>query len=317
MTTFRIRSSRGIMVDQIIFGKPVSIALDPRKILPGRISVTSHGHTDHTPSSIRHPTIIASDTTRKMISFYKPKTKIENTTSYKADHVTITLHDAGHCLGSRMTMITNNEIGEKTLYTGDYNTVKKYCGQGKAKRADKLIIDSTYGKEKYAFPEYTKTVEELRAHLESQKTKVAIRTYSFGKPQEICHLLNTFRMPFSVDDRIASINKAIGAAYKHEQEDADIMVTRKHIPTHHNIGLSGWASQSSYRYMAKVDEAFVMSDHADYPSGMKFISKADPETVYPVFGYAKEFAEKIQKETGVKALPLITGQHSLQSFIEP
>jgi putative mRNA 3-end processing factor len=304
-------SKNGLAVQMYIAKHNYTIALDPRKLTQG-INVTTHGHSDHTPSSVpKETSTICSPITEKMIAFRHPKKSIATSRKYDSDTLSITLKDAGHCLGSKMAVIKNKESGLKILYTGDYNTLKKYCGQAKPVKADIVIVDSTFGSRKYQFPEYKQEMNRFLSFVQEEPTTVT--TYSFGKPQEICHWLNEHNIPFAVDEKIEAINEAIGMKYKYQKKEADIALARKRSLHTRNCTLTGWASQSSFRYMMKLDEAFVVSDHADFNQGTQFLEKCNPEVIYTIFGSNKEFAKELQKE-GFDARPLIMHQALLQNY---
>jgi len=68
-------SRNGLLLKQYINKKEYKIALDPRRLTED-INVTTHGHTDQTPSSIPKGTsTICSSITEKMIAFRHPKKK--------------------------------------------------------------------------------------------------------------------------------------------------------------------------------------------------------------------------------------------------
>lgn len=291
------------------------ISLDPRVMRKDRINVTSHGHTDHTPRKISGNMILSSEITRKIIE-YRLNKKIFSKESFNNDFFKITLKNAGHCLGSSMVLIENKENGIKTLYTGDYNTnQKKYCGYAKPIKCDNIFVDSTYGSPKYIFPDYTKTMKEFTDYIKSNiKENIAIVTYSFGKPQEICNTLNKNRITFSADEEISNINKRMGLRYSYQSEKSNIIITRKKVPGYKNITLTGHALNKSFKYVSKYNEAFPISDHTDFKSGMEFIDKCDPEKVYTLFRFKNTFAEEIRKKLKLKAVPLIEGQHRIQNY---
>ena len=67
--------------------------------------------------------------------------------------------------------------------------------------------------------------------------------------------------------------------------------------------LSGWGIDPSAKYRYRVDEVFPMSDHADYPDLLDFVSKVSPSRVLTVHGYTAEFARDLRR-TGIEAWSL-------------
>ena len=296
--------------------KSFNIALDPKTMRKNKINVTTHGHTDHTPRKVACTMILASDITRKIIEHRLQKNFLSKET-FNNDHFKISLKDAGHCLGSRMILIEERETGEKTLYTGDYNTINKYCGAAKPIKCDNLIIDSTYGHPKYKFPSYLETSKKFLDYVrDNDKERIAIVTYSFGKPQEICSMLNSKKIPFSIDHEISDINRKINLRYQYQKDNANVIVTKRKIPHYKNIAMTGFALSKSFKYVSKFDEAFPISDHADYYDGLNFVKKCNPSNVYTLFKYKHTFATEITKHLGIQSSPLSVGQRMLNNFSE-
>ena len=294
------------------------ILLDPKRPRLECINVTTHGHTDHLPTRTTKGNIICSEITKKMIEFYKPKSTINYSEKYQDKYWDIKLYDAGHCLGSRMAFIKNKKSKKTILYTGDYNTIKKYCGQAKPKICDKLIVDSTYGEQKYIFPNYKKTTQEFLDHIyknQAENKKTRILTYSFGKSQEICNLLDKNKIKFAVDNKISEINNKIKVSYKYNIKKSIILVaTKMENKKEETIIVSGHAINKSYKYISRADKSYVISDHADFEEGVKFISKCKPKIVYTIFGKNKIYAKEIKKRLGIEAIPLQKQQRILKDF---
>ena len=53
----------------------------------------------------------------------------------------------------------------------------------------------------------------------------------------------------------------------------------------------------------QCDAAFPLSDHADYPSLLKFVELVQPKRVLTLHGFAREFAATL-RQRGVDALAL-------------
>jgi len=84
------------------------------------------------------------------------------------------------------------------------------------------------------------------------------------------------------------------------------MVRRKGLEVLKNrkVGVvTGWALDRSAIYRYRCDEAFALSDHADYGELIEMVEKVKPKEVRTVHGYAQEFAMDLQ-ERGWKAWAL-------------
>ena len=59
--------------------------------------------------------------------------------------------------------------------------------------------------------------------------------------------------------------------------------------------LSGWALQPGAKYRYQVDEVLPLSDHADYPELLQTVELVQPQCVYTVHGYTREFAADLRR----------------------
>ena len=68
--------------------------------------------------------------------------------------------------------------------------------------------------------------------------------------------------------------------------------------------LTGWAVDQGARFKYRgVDAAFPLSDHADFPSLMRYAKQSGARQVFTVHGYADELARELKK-VGIRAEPL-------------
>jgi DNA ligase-1 len=68
--------------------------------------------------------------------------------------------------------------------------------------------------------------------------------------------------------------------------------------------VSGWALDRGAIYRYGCDEAFALSDHADYGELIEMVERVQPKEVRTVHGFTKEFAMDLQ-ERGWKAWALV------------
>jgi putative mRNA 3-end processing factor len=66
--------------------------------------------------------------------------------------------------------------------------------------------------------------------------------------------------------------------------------------------LTGWAVDGA-RWFRNVDAAFPLSDHADFPSLLRYVKATGAGRVFTVHGYADELAQALRKER-IRAEPL-------------
>ena len=319
----------GILVS---FSDGLNFRFDPQRYSENDINLISHAHSDHLPSRCKGGEFVMSEVTQSLIEIRKKvPTKI-------IAHDRVQLLDAGHVVGSHMFLI---EGERRVVCTGDFCTREKFFTKGaKPVKTDILIVESTFGHEKYVFPDTKKVESELLDCVEdcfSRGRSVAIMAYPFGKAQEITFLLREY-YPY-VTKEIYDINqnlKCFGYKFKQRQfesrdlkrsNDPFVLVTTSSRKTQldimskfknreiRTIAVSGWAVNSGYGYFKGIDYAFPLSDHADFNDLLKFVDDCQPELVYTCHGFSTQFAGSIRKKLGIEAMPLKKGQLSLHSFV--
>jgi Cft2 family RNA processing exonuclease len=59
--------------------------------------------------------------------------------------------------------------------------------------------------------------------------------------------------------------------------------------------LTGWALDPGAKYRSRCDEAFPLSDHADYDELLRYVELVQPKRVLTVHGFAAEFASDLRR----------------------
>jgi Cft2 family RNA processing exonuclease len=200
------------------------------------------------------------------------------------------------------------------LYTGDFNTQKTYCGQAKPRKCDTLIMEGTFGNPHYIFPPRDLVVEDLLKYLDEHPRSV-IKAYSFGKSQEMCHILNKHKVSFKVESPQAkAINDALGLKFRYERDDASILLGSVVPKGYRSIAVSGWAVDPHYKYQAGVDAAFPLSDHSDFPSLLEFARSCDPKRIRIFHGGAHVHLASSLRKLGYDAEPFPVEQKKISQF---
>jgi putative mRNA 3-end processing factor len=269
--------------------------------------IISHGHYDHIPSTIRDRKVLSSDDTRKMVE-HRLSAKKKAGSVFEGDSRDIRMVDAGHTIGSRMFHFKHSNA----LYTGDFRTIDGYCGKAKPIKCNTLIIEATFADEKFIFPKYESVSSEIVDYV-MDNGMTQLHAYPFGKAQELCHLMEKNKIPFRVSETIKKINDVLGLKYKHEDAKSEVFIGRDRDEKYKQVGVSGWAIEKSYRYKMRLDEAFALSDHADYPSMIEFIRKCSPERIFTFHGHSARFAAKLRR-AGYNAYPILKNQTILPLF---
>lgn len=262
------------------------------------VSLVSHAHSDHLPTRYSKNHIYCSSITKKMILWRK---KLEKINEYR--HSNIKSLNAGHVLGSSMFLI-NKEL----LYTGDFNTKGIYCGKANPVKCKTLIMECTYGVPEFVFPSKEEVLNEMRDYIKEEKVIIMTMDSGFGKPQEVCHALDKYKIPFSVNERIASVNEILKLNFKQQKENAEVIITSPHVAQYYphdykRVFLTGWLVSEKWKYRFNFNKGFIFSNHCDYDSLIKFAEQCSPEEIYLHHGPAESFAQDLRK-IGFKAAPL-------------
>ncbi len=232
----------------------------------------------------------------------------------EGDH-RLTLFSAGHVLGSAQLLI-EGEAG-RFVYTGDFKLGRAYtCEPAEVKPCDTVLMECTYGRPHYVFPPRDEVEEQmidfaLRA-LEDGAAPI-FYAYSLGKAQEAMAILGKANIPLTLHgavDGMAHVYAQCGVRLppweKYDATTYDgsraliwppsgkskpLAVREKAVRA---AVLTGWALNGSARYQYGVDAAFALSDHADFPSLLEYIERAQPRKVLLNHGW-KDFVWRLRR----------------------
>ena len=226
----------------------------------------------------------------------------------------LTLFAAGHVLGSSQ-MLIESEAGS-FVYTGDFKLAPSLTAEApEVKRCDVLLMECTYGRPHYAFPPRDEVAAEMAAFAKDALEAGAVPVffaYSLGKAQEAVALLGNAGIPVTVHGAIHGICKvyeSCGVALPpHTRYDAHAFDTGSALvwppggralpkalkgkPVRTAM-LTGWTLDRSAPFRYGVDRGFALSDHADYPSLLRYIELAQPKKVLLNHGW-RDFVYRLR-----------------------
>ena len=299
-----------------------SIALDPSHPVKSDLTFVSHAHTDHLHRK-------GKDRSGKIITS-RETSVIARARGYDLEgsaesHDGVQLVETGHILGSRGLLLEDS-----LFYTGDISTRERaFMKPAKMPRVRTLIIESTFGRPGYVFPPVSETLDKTNRIISETYDSgrpVVLMGYALGKAQLLTSLFRHWE-PLIVHDSVAEMNSVyselgvnLDNAVTFSQAEkqgllksrpwlmvAPLMSRKSQFVTHVKdkygavtVGFSGWAADSSYRYMMGLDYAMPMSDHCDYEELVAAVKECAPEEVYTFHGFAKEFAHSLGR-MGFKA----------------
>jgi putative mRNA 3-end processing factor len=301
--------------------------LDPKRVLPDEVSMISHAHTDHLPTSFKHNAVICSPITRDFVKVRRKK-EVEIISDAR-----VKVLDAGHITGSSMFLLKGKQ---DVLYTGDYCTRNKVQTKAaKPHKCDILITEATYGKPRYVFPDHDEIMSIVRDWLEDITGKggsAVLFAYPLGKSQELAASLSDLPLAFQSNisqnnlvlrrhgydlpsEELEGSNTARSVIYitsGYGSDMARVESLRRHGAK--TAAFSGWALDKEFLRSSRVDEAFPVSDHCGFDELTDFVKRCGPEKVFTTHGFAKEFAMHVKRELGIDAQPMVARQRTLDHF---
>jgi len=301
--------------------------LDPHRAKSGHVFV-SHAHSDHIAahqaSILTEPTAwlmrhrLGGKRAELILPFGESREFVGDGMPFR-----LTLLPAGHILGSAMAFIEAG--GESLLYTGDFKLRPNLCAEPcEPRRADYLVMETTFGRPQYMLPPEADVWRELiafcRTALADGATPVLF-AYSLGKSQELLAGLRETGLPIALHKEAAKLtriyehfgqrfppyeifdgtNAAAKVLIAPPQSSRSVLFQQ--LGKTRTAAVTGWAMDSSCRFRSGTDAAFPLSEHADFPSLIEFVKMVAPKTVFTLHGFAADFARNL-RELGFDAHPL-------------
>ncbi len=301
-------------------------------------AILTHAHSDHVNFNEKSK-ITASQETLDLINVsYKPVKKsnpLKFSKKTNFDNAKISLHNAGHILGSSQVLIE----GEKTLaFTSDFKTQDSLIlKKAEQLNSDILAIESTFGLPSFNFPHREKIYEDMVSWTKQQlalKRFIVLSGYSLGKAQELTKFCNDFLgISPVVHEKIFENNKVyekhgvkLGTYYKlnHNLNDSNILIMPPSLakPTlfyalEQSLGKKvSSALATGWFYRRGHDTVFPLSDHSDFNSSLDYIKNAEPKLVLTMHGFADEFARYIERRLKIPARALNGSSKKQKALIE-
>ncbi len=289
-------------------------------------AVVTHAHSDHaTPGSQRY---LCSDIGVEVL---RPRVhagaKIEGMSygqSATINGVTVSLHPAGHLLGSAQIRIEHR--GRIEVVTGDYKTqADRTCAAFEPVRCHRLITECTFGLPIYAWPPEDAIADQIntwwRHNQEAGRTSVVF-AYALGKAQRVLSLLDRSLGKIVAHGSV----KNFCEVYRRAGVDLPEVTTstaesRKAVKGHGLVVAppsvlgtawlkkftpaslafaSGWMMVRGNRRRRGVDRGFVLSDHVDWAGLLETIRATGCESVGATHGYTGVLA-RFLREQGMDA----------------
>ncbi len=304
--------------------------LDPQRAQP--LAFVSHAHSDHIARS--GEVLLTAATARFMR---------ERLGGRRAEHIAAfgevrefaggraTLLPAGHILGS--AQIFFESTAGSLLYTGDFKLAQGGAAEPcEWRRADTLVMETTFGLPRYRMPPRAETVARIIAFCRETLDAGAVPVllgYSLGKAQEIVRIVldaglvpmmheSVWKMTVLHRELCADFPRG-GVRFRAAAAKGRVLVfppsamgsaELRKIGAHRTAILTGWALDPAAKFRLRCDEVFPLSDHADYDELLRYVELVQPMRVLTVHGFASEFAADLRRR-GVEAWAL-AGENQLE-----
>ncbi len=319
-----------VVFDRGIFLPQLDLWLD--SLRKRDTSVVSHAHSDHIA---RHRQPVLTRGTRILLGDYLSRSEpveLEYGEPLETPAYTVSLHPAGHCLGSAQTLVTDRSSGERLLYTGDLRIQPSPINEPpETIQCDTLVIECTYGHPDYVFPSQDDSiataVRVISQWLEQGALPVVLG-WRLGKAQEALHHLLAAGFPVACEESVHDIASRYETAgvrfpgtyrlFDGDFRDGEVCIFPPGRKSREQIGqwlparravryleLTGWAAGKGTRPWGRGrpgDSSLPYSDHADFNDLIAYVEAVKPRQVYTVFGFP-DLAAHLRK-SGYSAIHL-------------
>ena len=301
--------------------------IDPWK--PVDKAVITHAHSDHARFGSKY--YLASDPSKLLLKSRLGDIKLQTIPYGEAinfNGVKVSLHPAGHVLGSSQIRVENR--GEVWVVSGDYKIEDdKTCDAFELVKCNTFITESTFGLPIYKWKPQTEIFDEINSWWKSnsERGKVCvIYAYALGKAQRIIAGLENIGPIFThgAVEKLNACYRESGVELPETKYAGDVKAKNEFKggivvspPSGNNSAwlrkfgsitdafASGWMMIRGARRRRAVDRGFVLSDHVDWNGINKTIDDTGAENVLVTHGYASPLVRFLQ-EKGLNAKSIST-----------
>lgn len=298
-----------------IYCRQAGIYIDPWR--PVDKAIITHAHSDHARFGSKN--YLAHNDSASILKYRLGDISLQTINYHEPlqiNGVNITLHPAGHIIGSAQVRLEYK--GEVWVVSGDYKVKSdQYTIPFEPVKCQHFITESTFGLPIYNFPEAEEVNRSMNSWVKQNATEgfnSVIIGYALGKAQRILTALET-DLPILLHSTIYNTNNALGfdnsryikftQDFKKEQLNPGIVLATgtalgspwmKRFEPYKLAICSGWMQLRGARRRRNADMGFVMSDHADWPGLNEAVKATGAENVYVTHGYKSIFSKWLREE---------------------
>jgi putative mRNA 3-end processing factor len=242
--------------------------------------------------------------------------------------VALSLHPAGHVLGSAQVRIEHEREGVWVV-SGDYKRERDpTCAPFEPLPCDTFVSEATFGLPVYRWPDPTEVVRELFAAWRAERAHpTLVFCYAFGKAQRIlAHLAELTDEPVLLHgamEKLTAAYRRSGVALAETEPISDSASRNDYAgrlvlcpPSAHRSPwmkrfkspqtafASGWMAVRGQKTRRGYEHGFVLSDHADWPSLIRTVEQTGAKRVLVTHGSSEALARYLREARGLDAVPL-------------
>lgn len=314
--------------------------IDPCRRVSVERAIITHAHSDHAKPGM--PEYLASPTCAPLLRHrLGPGARI--TTLPFGERLTlgdaiVSLHPAGHILGSAQVRIEHAATGEVWVVTGDYKRTP--AGHAHDPTAEPfelvpchtLITESTFGLPIYRWPDPATVFEAINQwwrNCQAEETTAVLTAYALGKTQRLLAGLDPSIGPILVHPAalpLCEIYRTLGvdlpafepATAEHaalHRGRAIVIAPPSAIASHWlepfepaaTAFASGWMLLKRHRKRQGSGCGFVLSDHVDWPNLLTTIAETGCERVGVTHGNIAAVVDHLRGQ-GMDAFPILADE---------
>ena len=312
------------VTDHGLYCAPGDFYVDPW--LPVERAVITHAHGDHAHRGNKHylTSRPGEAVLRLRMGADASIQALDYGEAVKLNRVRVSLHPAGHILGSAQVRIELD--GEVCVVSGDYKVeADPTCTPFEPVRCHTFVTESTFGLPIYRWRPEREVLADVhawwRANQEAGKASL-IYAYALGKAQRVLAGLDPSVGPIFTHGAVENLNAAYRASgaplpptrhvatmergFTWERALIVAPPSAQGTPWLRKFGavatafVSGWMQIRGTRRRRAVDRGFVLSDHADWPSLTSAIRDTGAERIWVTHGYSAVVARWL-REQGIDA----------------
>ncbi|HYD01352.1 MAG TPA: ligase-associated DNA damage response exonuclease [Phycisphaerales bacterium] len=278
-------------------------------------AVITHGHTDH--ARWGHKRYLSTPTGAVVLNarFGKQVEGLVDALPYgeeqRVGDVVVSLHPAGHVLGSAQVRVRHAKTGEVWVVSGDYKTQDDGVSEAFVPvRCHTFITESTFGLPVYAWRPQSEVMAKMnawwRANADAGKTCM-VACYALGKAQRIMAGLDPGIGPILMHGALCKCTDAyreagvhlppVGHATQELVKNAKgralvlappsavrspwafNLVKKNEVKDLSTAMASGWMQIRGTRRRRSLDTGFALSDHADWHGIMSSVDATGAEAI--------------------------------------